>query len=158
MATLKKIRLNRYNLLRERGLFHFEALQYSKIPMYADTLRLLVKERYKDYTNAGSPEPNSASWNKWVKQVRFEYSVRGWEWNKSSGAWRQYRAYESIWHERNPGKKDKWVSPTKRDSDKRYRALNKDFINAQKTKYRARNKTKIKQYAKEYRLRKRLGK
>lgn len=145
-------RQSRYNDLRSLGFTHFESTQYSKIPMYSDVMKYLVKTRHDDYVKAGSPSVNST---KWLQQLKFDYDVHGWEWNNSVGAWRQYRFYEALWHDRHPNAKDKWVSPTKHDSNKRYKALNRDLILQQKAKYRARNKDKIKTYAKDYRLRKR---
>lgn len=122
--------------------------------MYGNAIRLLAKERYADYMKAGRPPINS---DKWTKQIKFEYDAKDWEWNSYAGAWRQYRTYESIWREKNPGKKDRWESPTKKDGKKQYRELNKALILRQKEKYRATHKPIIKKYAQEYRLKKRLS-
>lgn len=152
MATFRQIR---YEQLRMLGFLHFEATQYSKIPIKSKSIQLLAKTRYADYKAAGSPPINSV---KWVRQVKQEYDAKDWEWNNYVGAWRQFREYEFIWNERHPNQKDKFVSPHKKDSAKRYRELNRDFIAQQRIKYRATHKDKIAKYAKEYRLKKRLVK
>ena len=149
MATQRQ---QRYRQLLTYGFLPFEAREYSKIPLYGDALRLMVKTRYQDYVSAGKPKLNSVAW---LRLIRHEYEVKDWEWNLYVGAWRQYRQYESIWHDRHPGKTDKWQSPTKNNnSRKKYRELNRDRINKQAAKYRATHKDVIRKYAKEYRLRK----
>ena len=111
----------------------------------------MIRTRYKDYLSAGKPKLNSVAW---LRQVRQEYTAKDWEWQLYVGAWRQYRLYESIWHDRHPGQTDKWQSPTNQSSRKKYRELNRDRISQQAAKYRTTHKDVIRKYAKEYRLRK----